>query len=92
MRQYSIDETEELKLRFQALMAYEKKLLAYAEEIKIINSGKKDTIKAIAEKLEGSSIAVRSAFAEYMEAMQEKEKYAEKEEVLAMLMTGDFLK
>jgi hypothetical protein len=92
MAQLSEEQMEELKLRFGAIIEYEKKKLAYQEEIKETNSSVNETIKGIAETLEVKPSAVKKAVKEYMESKKEKDIYAEKESILTMLMEYNFIK
>lgn len=92
MAQLTEEKKEEVKLRFSALVEYEKIILAHQDEIKETNSSKKATIASLAEDLEVKPSAVRKAIKEYMESIKEKDLYDEKEEVLAMLLELKLIK
>jgi len=86
------DKQQEVKLRFEAVLEYEKSILSHQEEIKELNVSKKETIKAIAEALDAKPSAVRKAIKEYMDSKKEKEVYNEKEEILALLTEYNIIK
>ncbi|HNQ21003.1 MAG TPA: hypothetical protein PKI46_08090 [Bacteroidales bacterium] len=79
------DKQQEIKLRFEAVIEYEKSIMAHQEEIKELNSSKKDTIKAIATLLEVKPSAIRKAIKEYLDSKKEKDIYNEKVEILTLL-------
>jgi DNA-binding protein H-NS len=92
MKQLTEEMMEEMKLRFSAIVEYEKRILAHQEEIKECNSSKNETLKELAKSLEATPSAIRKAVKEYMDSIKEKELYEEKEEVLAMLQEFGFFK
>lgn len=79
------DKQQEIKLRFEAVIEYEKSIMEHQEEIKELNSSKKDTIKAIATLLEVKPSAIRKAIKEYLDSKKEKDIYNEKVEILTLL-------
>lgn len=86
MKALQPEQLDELKLRFQGFIEYEKRILAYQEEIKECNTSKKEIIKALAEILEVKPPAIRKAMKEYMESITDKDSFSEKEEVLTLLL------
>ena len=53
---------EELKLRFQSAYEYDQKIDKYKEETKLCNAGKRETLKALAEKMEVKQKALKEGY------------------------------
>ena len=83
---------EELVLRFKSLLSYENLNDKHREEIKENNKSAKETIKALADKLEVKQKNIKQAFKEYKKSIEEKEDFDEKESVFAMIVEYGLLK
>jgi agmatine/peptidylarginine deiminase len=86
------DVEAELKLRFEALMAYEKKNEGYKDEIKENNKSMKETIKALADKLEVKAKNVKDAFKDYKKALENKEDVEEKDSIIVIIKEHNLIK
>lgn len=85
MRQFTEEELQEISLRFKAIEEYEQRVEAHKEEIKLFTSGQRETIKALAEKLEVKQKSIKKAYKVYREAQKDPEEAAELNDILVMI-------
>jgi|WetSurMetagenome_2_1015567.scaffolds.fasta_scaffold06330_10 hypothetical protein len=83
---------EEISLRFRAMYECDEKIEKHKEEIKDFTSSIKDTIKALAEKLEVKQKNIKNAYKEYVKSITEPEDTSEKDDVIALIQAHDLMK
>jgi|WetSurMetagenome_2_1015567.scaffolds.fasta_scaffold899807_2 hypothetical protein len=92
MRQFHESELEELKLRFKAVYEYDEKIEKYKDETKLCNAGKKETFKALAEKLEVPQKILKKAYKEYVESIQDPEGKKEVDDIVVFIQEFNLIK
>jgi hypothetical protein len=86
------DVKEELSLRFRAVYELDEKLDAYKSETKVCNASKRETMKALADKLEVPQKVLKLAYKQYVNSIEEPEETKEVDGVIAIIKEYNLLK